>query len=87
MGLKVKLVKSLGGANEKQRATVQGLGLKKMGQERILQDTPENRGMVFHVKHLVSAETVKEDAPKRNRQKPRHVRVREAARAKQAQQQ
>ena len=84
MGIKVKLKKSLEGSNERQRATVAGLGLWRMGQERILKDTPPVRGMLFKVKHLVSAENVSEEAVLRKRTKPRKVRVREAARQKAA---
>ena len=84
MGLKVKLVKSVAGSSVIQKATVAGLGLRKFGQERILADTPEIRGMVFQVKHLVHSEQVSVEAPKRRRRKPRKVRAREAARAKAA---
>lgn len=84
MGIKVKLKKSLEGSNERQRATVRGLGLKKFGDERVLMDTPDIRGMLFKVQHLVSAETVKTEAPKRQRLKPRIVRAREAARTRRA---
>ena len=41
--------------------------------------------MVFKVKHLVTSEVVDGEAPVRQRRKPRKVRVREAARAKQGQ--
>ena len=39
-----------------QRATLIGLGLNKMHRTRELQDTPEVRGMIAKVKHLVSVE-------------------------------
>ena len=39
-----------------QRATLVGLGLNKMNRTRELQDTPEVRGMIAKVKHLVSVE-------------------------------
>ena len=81
MGLKVKLTKSYSGSNERQLRTIFGLGLRKFGQERLLLDTPEIRGMVFKVRHLVSSETVKEEPPKAVRRKPRHIRNRDAARA------
>lgn len=38
---------------EKQRATLIGLGLNKMHKRRTLPDTPEVRGMVAKVSHLV----------------------------------
>ena len=52
---KVKLVKSPIGAKSNLVATVQGLGLKRMGQVRELIDTPSTRGMVNTVRHLVVA--------------------------------
>lgn len=85
MALKVTLKKSIAGANERQLATVAGLGLKKLGDTRLLKDTPENRGMVFKVQHLVASETVEGDAPKRQRSKPRKILARDASRAKAAQ--
>jgi large subunit ribosomal protein L30 len=52
--LKIKMIGSLIGCPEKQRATVRGLGLRRMNQvvERV--DTPEIRGMVKKVPHLVA---------------------------------
>jgi large subunit ribosomal protein L30 len=87
MALKVKLVKSFAGAPDTQLRTVAGLGLKKLGQERVLQDTPAVRGMVFKVKHLVSQEVVAGEPTRRERRKPRKVRVREQARVKRAKEQ
>jgi large subunit ribosomal protein L30 len=84
MALKIKLTKSFAGASEDQLATITGLGLKKFGDERLLQDTPAIRGMVNKVRHLVTAETVQGDAPKTARRKPRKIRARDAARARQA---
>lgn len=39
--------------NPTQRATMVGLGLKKNGQERTLENTPSVRGMIKKVIHLV----------------------------------
>ena len=39
-----------------QRATLKGLGLNKMHRTRELQDTPEVRGMIAKVQHLVKVE-------------------------------
>lgn len=50
---KVKLVGGLAGQNERTRATVRGLGLRKISSEKVLKDTPANRGMFNKVKHLV----------------------------------
>ena len=52
---RVKLFKSPIGAKHNHVATVQGLGLKKIGQVRELIDTPSARGMVNTVRHLVVA--------------------------------
>lgn len=82
MGLEVTLMKSFSGASESQLATITGLGLKKFGQKRLLKDTPEIRGMVFKVKHLVSQRVVKEEPAKKPRRKPRKILRRDAARAR-----
>jgi len=52
----VKLVRSPIGFPRDQRDTVKGLGLRKMHQQRELEDTPAVRGMIFKVRHLVNAE-------------------------------
>ncbi len=41
---------------EKQRATLLGLGLGKIGRTRTLEDTPAVRGMIEKVKHMVKVE-------------------------------
>ena len=56
--LQITLVRSLIGRNEKQRATVQSLGLSKIRQSVVLNDSPAIRGMVNHVGHLVKVEEV-----------------------------
>jgi large subunit ribosomal protein L30 len=38
---------------QKQRQTLVGLGLGRIGQKRLLKDTPEVRGMLLKVSHLV----------------------------------
>jgi large subunit ribosomal protein L30 len=58
--LKVTLKKSPIKATKPQRETVRGLGLKKLRQSRVLQDSPEVRGMVLKVSHLVELEEVAE---------------------------
>ena len=39
-----------------QRATLIGLGLNKMHKTRALEDTPEVRGMIRKVSHMLSVE-------------------------------
>ena len=51
--LKVTLKKSSIGSTKRQRATVTGLGLKRIRQERILNNTPAIRGMIKKIIHLV----------------------------------
>ena len=51
--LTVKLVKSVAGTREDHRATVRGLGLRKLGGTRVLEDTPAVRGMINKVSYLV----------------------------------
>jgi large subunit ribosomal protein L30 len=82
MGLKIKLIKSYAGASETQMATIRGLGLVKFGQEKLLKDTPEIRGMVFKVQHLVAHEIVSENPKATTRRKPRKIVRRDRARAK-----
>ncbi len=45
----VKLIKSPISSTEKQKATVRGLGLRKVGGTRTLENTPAVRGMIKSV--------------------------------------
>ena len=58
--LQITLVKSLIGSPEKIRKVAVGLGLKKMHRTVMLKDTPEIRGMIFKVKHLVEVTEVEQ---------------------------
>ena len=51
--IKVTLKKSTIGCKKDQIATVETLGLKKIGQTVEKNDVPQIRGMIFKVKHLV----------------------------------
>ncbi|HRU40473.1 MAG TPA: 50S ribosomal protein L30 [Candidatus Diapherotrites archaeon] len=51
--LKVKLIKSIIGRKDDQIATVRALGLKKINSEVEHNDTPQIRGMIQKVIHLV----------------------------------
>jgi large subunit ribosomal protein L30 len=84
MGLKVTLWKSHSGSNERQVATLLGLGLRKIGDTKLLKDTPSIRGMIFKVQHLITNEVVKEEPKLRKRMKPRKIRLRDARRAREA---
>lgn len=54
--VKVTLVKSTIGCKERHRATVRGLGLRKISQTVELEDTPAVRGMINRVNYLVRTE-------------------------------
>jgi large subunit ribosomal protein L30 len=56
--LKITLVKSLIGRPENQRVTVKTLGLGKLNSIVVQNDTPQIRGMVNKVAHLVTVEEV-----------------------------
>ena len=49
----IKLVRSPIGFNRNQATVVQSIGLRKLNHSVTLSDTPETRGMIFKVRHLV----------------------------------
>jgi len=51
--IQIKQVKSKIGYDQKQRATLRGLGLRRMNHTVELEDTPSIRGMIDKVRHLV----------------------------------
>jgi large subunit ribosomal protein L30 len=54
--LKITLVRSTIGFDKKQDKVVTGLGLRRLGHTVELADTPETRGMIHKVRHLVVVE-------------------------------
>jgi large subunit ribosomal protein L30 len=54
--IKVTLVKSVIGTKQDHRATVRGLGLRKINSSSMLEDTPAVRGMIRKVAYLVKCE-------------------------------
>ena len=52
--IRIKQIGSLIGCTDKQRASVRGLGLRRMHQVVERKDTPAIRGMVKAVPHLVA---------------------------------
>ena len=52
----IRWVKSQIGYDRRQRATLRGLGLKRLNQRVELEDTPAVRGMIRKVRHLVVVE-------------------------------
>ena len=60
MALKVTQIRSQSGQTDRQKGTLVGLGLGRIGKSKVLEDTPAIRGMVDKVKHLVKVEEVAE---------------------------
>jgi large subunit ribosomal protein L30 len=54
--IKVTLVKSMFGQLQSHRATVRGLGLRRIRDSRVLPDTPEIRGMIRASSHMLKVE-------------------------------
>jgi large subunit ribosomal protein L30 len=51
--LKVTQRRSKNGADKRQRATLRSLGLRRIGHSVQHEDTPQIRGMIHKVRHLV----------------------------------
>ena len=58
--LKVTQVRSVIGSKQGHKRTVRALGLKRIRDEKVHTDTPQVRGMVRKVRHLVRVEEVDE---------------------------
>jgi large subunit ribosomal protein L30 len=56
--LKVRQIRSLANRPHPQHAVIKGLGLRGIGSEVIVDNTPSFRGMVKKVLHLVRVEEV-----------------------------
>ena len=54
--VKIQLVRSPIGTKVSHRATVRGLGLRKLNSTAVLEDTPAVRGMIQKVQYLVKVE-------------------------------
>lgn len=54
--IRVRLRGSEIGSTERQRQTIRGLGLRRIGDERVLRKTPAVIGMIEKVAHLVEVE-------------------------------
>jgi large subunit ribosomal protein L30 len=56
--LKVTQIKSVISEKQNQRDTLRSLGLKRIGQSVLREDTKQNRGYVNTVAHLVKVEEI-----------------------------
>ena len=52
----IKQVRSANGTNAKQRDTLRSLGLRRIGHTVELEDSPQLRGMLHAVRHLIVVE-------------------------------
>ncbi|HEY3752024.1 MAG TPA: 50S ribosomal protein L30 [Pseudonocardiaceae bacterium] len=58
--LRVTQMRSSIGCKQNQRATLRTLGLRKIRQSTVREDSPQLRGMIHTVRHLVAVEEVDE---------------------------
>ncbi len=79
--LKITLVKSLIGQVPKNVKTAHALGLRKIGNSTIQNDTSSIRGMIHHVKHVLKVEEVEDQPIVRKRRFPKAVAEAKAAKA------
>jgi large subunit ribosomal protein L30 len=56
--LRIKLVRSVVGTPRNQREVVKGLGLRKLNSEVLRKDSPEIRGMINKIPHLLKVEVL-----------------------------
>jgi len=56
--VRITLKRSRANGSTNQQQNLQGLGLKKIRESRTLQDTPEIRGMIAKVSHMVEVENL-----------------------------
>ena len=54
--LKVKQLKSKNGSDQAQRDTLRSIGLRRIGHTVEVSDTPQMRGMLHKVRHLVEVD-------------------------------
>ena len=56
MAIKATQVKSKNGSDKAQLATLESLGLRRIGHTVEVKDTPQTRGMLHRVRHLITTE-------------------------------
>ena len=54
--MKVTQVKSKNGSTQRQLDTLRSLGLRRIGHTVVVKDTPQARGMLHRVRHLLKVE-------------------------------
>jgi len=73
--LKVTLVRSASKCTDKQKATLQGLGLRKRHQTKVLKDTVPIRGMILKMQHMLQVERFEGDDSMRDSARLRQQRA------------
>ena len=58
--LKITQTKSVIGSKEGHKRTVRALGLRRIREEKVHEDTPQVRGMIHKVRHLIKVEEVEQ---------------------------
>ncbi len=56
--VKVRQIKSTINRPNNQRLTLEALGIRRIGQERVHELTPQIKGMIEKIKHLVTVEEI-----------------------------
>ncbi|MBS1255069.1 MAG: 50S ribosomal protein L30 [Deltaproteobacteria bacterium] len=56
--IKVTQIRSSIGSQKNQKACLRGLGLRKINSNSVLENTPEIRGMIQKINHLVRIDSV-----------------------------
>lgn len=56
--LKITQVRSAIGCPRKQKLTIKALGIKRLHRSAVYEDTPQIRGMIKKVEHLVEVEVI-----------------------------
>lgn len=56
--VRVRQIKSASGHRSDQAATARALGIHRLGQSVEHNDTPQIRGMIFKIRHLVEVEEI-----------------------------
>ena len=59
--LKVTLVRSLHGRLRKHQACVKGLGIHRIHRSSVVDDTPQNRGMINKARYMLKVEKIPDE--------------------------
>jgi large subunit ribosomal protein L30 len=58
--LRIRQVRSISGRQQKQRDTVRALGIRRIDHTVEHTDTPQIRGMIFKIRHLVEVDEIRD---------------------------